>query len=361
MAALPPVKSRSASGRFSMFENFWGNRHAQSVLEGMIERERIPQTLLFAGLEGLGKATLVRRFAARLLGSPNKIDQDDLSLAANSALIAAREKLPADKRNDDPLFFGTHPDFLTFAPDGPLRQIGIPQMRLLKELAQYKPLHGARRIFLIDQADRAGEQAANSLLKTLEEPPEHLILILTAENVYDLLPTIRSRAVILNFSPLSNDDMKDFARARGLDNAERRIALSGGSPGIAASLDIDLYQKRRASMLALLKTGTGISSYGAWLPVSEALARSRSEKLETYLKLLYDLLRDIAILREGGEQIRNIDLKNDLNALARKVSRPWIIHAVRSVDEIVELLRRNIQKTIALDGLLMELRAGSKM
>ncbi|HEX4278985.1 MAG TPA: AAA family ATPase [Bryobacteraceae bacterium] len=339
-----------------MFENFLGNIHVQITLEGMIERERIPQTMLFAGLQGLGKATLARRFAARLLGEAEKIERDDLNLPENSNLILTREKLPADKRNEDPLFFGTHPDFLTFAPDGPLRQISIPQMRLLKERAQYKPLHGKRRIFLIDQADRAGEQAANSLLKTLEEPPDHLILILAAENVYDLLPTIRSRAVVLNFSPLTSDEMKDFARVRQLDDADRRIALSGGSPGVAASLDIDLYQRRRASMLALLKTGAGASSYAAWLPISEALGRSRSEKLELYLKLLYDLLRDITVLREGGTAIRNFDLRAELTALAGKVSRPWIIHAVKSVDEIATLLRRNIQKTIALDGLLMEMR-----
>jgi DNA polymerase III subunit delta' len=330
----------------------------QTTLAGMIERERIPQTMLFAGLEGLGKATLVRRFAARMLGSAEKIEQDDLSLPANANLITTREKLPADKRNDDPLFFGTHPDFLTFPPDGPLRQLSIPQMRMLKEMAQYKPLHGARRIFLIDQADRAGEQAANSLLKTLEEPPDHLILIMTAENVYDLLPTIRSRSVIMNFSPLPNEEMKDFARVRGLDNAERRIALSAGSPGVAASLDIELYQKRRASMLALLKTGAGLSTYAAWLPVSEALGRSRSEKLEWYLKLLYELLRDLTVLGEGGTAIRNADIRNDLSALAQRVSRAWIIHAVKSVDAIAELLRRNIQKTIALDGLLMALRSG---
>src|ERR1700723_1483451 len=225
-----------------MFENFLGNMHVQTTLEGMIERERIPQTMLFAGLEGLGKATLVRRFAARLLGSPEKIEHDDLSLSENVNLILGREKLPADKRNDDPLFFGTHPDFLTFAPDGPLRQIGIPQMRLLKERAQYKPLRGDRRIFLIDQADRAGEQAANSLLKTLEEPPDHLILIMTADNVYDLLPTIRSRSVLLNFSPLTNDDMKDFAAARDQSDVDSRIALAGGSPGVAATLDIELYR-----------------------------------------------------------------------------------------------------------------------
>jgi DNA polymerase-3 subunit delta' len=343
-----------------VFENYWGNLHVQITLEGMIERHRIPQTMLFAGLEGLGKATLARRFAARLLQSPEKIEHDDLSLPENTSLIAGREKLPSDKRNDDPLVFASHPDFLTFPPEGPLRQLSIPQMRLLKERAQFKPLKGTRRVFLIDQADRAGEQAANSLLKTLEEPPDHLIIILTAENVYDLLPTIRSRSVVLNFSPLTNEEMKDFAAVKQLDNAERRIALSGGSPGLAASLDIDLFQKRRASMLALLKTGSGVATFASWLPVSEALGRSKSEKLELYLKLLYDLLRDITVLREGGGgSIRNYDLKNDLTALAGKVSRAWILNAVKGVDEIAGLLRRNIQKSIALDGLLMRMKNGS--
>jgi DNA polymerase-3 subunit delta' len=341
------------------FDGFWGNLHVQNALAGMIDRERIPQTLLFAGLEGLGKATLSRRFAARLLGSPEKIELDDLSLPENASAIAAREKLPSDKRNDDPLVFASHPDFLTFPPDGPLRQIGIPQMRLLKERAQFKPLKGTRRVFLIDQADRAGEQAANSLLKTLEEPPDHLILIMTAENVYDLLPTIRSRSVILNFSPLANDEMQSFAAAKSLDNSERRIALSGGSPGIAATLDIELYQKRRASMLTLLKTGSGAASYAAWLPVSEALSRSKSEKLELHLKLLYDLLRDITLLHEGNQSIRNSDLRSDLSALARRVSRRWIIQSVKGVDEIAGLLRRNIQKSIALDGLLMKMRSAA--
>ncbi len=342
-----------------MFDNYFGNRHVQTALTGMIERERIPQTMLFAGLEGLGKATLARRFAARLLNSPEKIERDDLSLSENMSLIAGREKLPSDKRNDDPLVFSSHPDFLTFPPDGPLRQIGIPQMRMLKDRAQYKPLKGARRVFLIDQADRAGEQAANSLLKTLEEPPDHLILIMTAEYVYDLLPTIRSRSVILNFSPLTNDDMEAFARTRQLDNAERRIALSAGSPGVAASLDIELFQKRRASMLALLKTGAGAATYGSWLPISETLSRSKSEKLEWYLKLLYELLRDVMVLQEGGTAIRNFDLRSDLGTLAGRVSRPWIINAVKAVDEIAALLRRNIQKSIALDGLLMKMRGAA--
>ncbi|HLK49670.1 MAG TPA: DNA polymerase III subunit [Bryobacteraceae bacterium] len=340
-----------------MFENFWGNPRTVEALEQMIAQDRLAQTLLFSGPEGVGKATLSRRLAARLLGHAELIERDDLSLEPNQEIVSGRERWPADKRNEDPLLFASHPDFVTFAPDGPLRQISIQQTRLLKERAQYLPNRGSRRVFLIDHVDRANEQAANSLLKTLEEPPAHLVVIMTAENGYDLLPTIRSRAVPFYFSPLALEEMRAFVKARSLDQPERRIALAAGSPGLAVSLDLEMYDKRRSAMLALLKTAAGIAPFSAWLPVSEALGRSKSEKLELYLKALYDLLRDLLILREGSGAIRNQDIRRDLEALAAKIEFAWIRKAVGRVDEIAELLRRNIQKTIALDALIMELRA----
>jgi DNA polymerase III subunit delta' len=339
-----------------MFENFWGNAHVTAVLDRMIEQDRIPQTLLFAGSEGIGKATLARRFAARLLGDAGKIEQDDLSLPHNVAIVAGREKWQAEKRNEDPLLFASHPDFVTFPPDGPLRQISIPQMRQLKESAQFKPSRGSRRVFLIDHVDRAGDQAANSLLKTLEEPPDHLVIVLTAENAYDLLPTIRSRAAPIYFTPLSAAEMSAFVRARHLADPDRRIALAAGSPGVAVSLDLEQYDRRRAAMLALLRVAAGAAPFAEWMKYSESIARGRSEKLEFYLKVLYMLLRDLLILRESGGEIRNTDLRRELEALAGKIPAAWIGQAVKKVDELVELLRRNIQKTIALDALILDLR-----
>jgi DNA polymerase-3 subunit delta' len=342
-----------------MFDRFWGNRHVTGALEQMIAQDRLAQTLLFSGPEGVGKATLARRLGERLLPDPDRIEHDDLSLPENVETVADREKWPSEKRNEDPLLFASHPDFVTFAPDGPLRQIGIPQTRLLKENAQYLPLKGRRRIFLIDHVDRANEQAANSLLKTLEEPPDHLIVIMTAENAYDLLPTIRSRAVPFHFAPLSREEMEAFVKARGLDRPERRIALAAGSPGVAISLDLDAYEKRRGAMLVLLKVAAGAAPFGAWAPVSEAIARSRSEKLELYLKVLYELLRDLLLLHAGGAEIRNQDIRRELDPLAARIEFAWLRRAVAKVDEILELVRRNIQKGIALDALIVELRQGA--
>jgi DNA polymerase-3 subunit delta' len=339
-----------------MFDSFHGNSKVAEALEEMIATGRIPQTMLFSGPEGIGKATLARRFGARLLGAPGKIERDDPSLPHNAEYIAEREKWPAEKRNEDPLLFASHPDFVTFAPDGPLRQLSIQQMRLLKERAQFKPSRGDRRVFLIDQIDRANEQAANSLLKTLEEPPDHLILIMTAANPYDLLPTIRSRAVPFHFAPLTRAEMRQVVGTRELDHPERRIALAQGSPGVAISIDLESYDRRRAAMLALLETAAGTSPFADWLKQAEA-AGSRQEKLENWLRVLYILLEDLLVLRHSGAEIRNEDLRGELELLAARVPFSWIRKAVCKTDELAEFARRNIQKTIALDAFVMELRA----
>ncbi len=323
----------------------------------MIRRGRIAQTLLLSGAEGVGKATLARRFGARLLGHSEKIELDDLSVEGNASLIADREKWTADKRNEDPLFFASHPDFLTFPPDGPLRQITIQQMRLLKDRAQLKPLKGDWRVFLIDGIDRANEQAANSLLKTLEEPPPHLILIMTARNPYDLLPTIRSRAVPFRLSPLSEAEMREFIEFRGLEHPDRRRKLAEGSPGLAVSLDLEAYDRRRTAMLALLKVASGVDSFGDWLKHSDSIAARRTEKLDSYLEVLYLLLEDVLRLSNGVKIIRNEDIRVELESLSRRVSFDWIRAAVAKVDELIDLVRRNIQKSIALDALAVELRA----
>src|SRR5271170_4640947 len=319
-----------------MFPNFYGNNFVARTLAAMASGERIPQTILFGGMEGVGKATLVRRFAAVLLGRADLIEQDDLSLQSNQDIIGDRQKWTSENRNDDPLFFGSHPDFLTFPPDGPLQQISIEQMRLLKERAQYQPLHGTRRVFLIDHIDRANEQAANSLLKILEEPPEHLILLLAAENAYDLLPTIRSRAVSFHLSPLSNAEMTAFAGSRGFADVERRIALAAGSPGLAVSMDLEVYDERRTAMLKLLEAAAGGAPFAEWAKYAEAMAPRKSEKLDALLTILYVLLEDVLLLAEGPAEIRNADIRRDLEALAGRVSFRWIRAAVSRADELSE-------------------------
>lgn len=338
------------------FPNFYGNSSVAETLAHMMERGKIAQTILLSGPEGIGKATLARRFAAALLGDAQKIEQDDLSLPQNLDIVEQRERWPADKRNDDPLLFSTHPDFITFAPDGPLRQITIQQMRLLRERAQFKPLRGSRRVFLIDHLERANEQSANSLLKVLEEPPEHLIILSTVENLYDVLPTIRSRSVVMQMSRLSDAEMSEFGRSRNLPDMETRIALSEGSPGLAATLDLEQFRERRSLMLTAFECGANLSPFATWVQHSENFGARKSEKLETYLKIGYGVLEDTLAALYGKPPVRNRDAEQRIVALSNAVNFAWIERAVRFVDELVVMVRRNIQKTAALDAMIINLR-----
>ena len=337
-------------------ENFFGNLALAETLAHMAEQDRVPQTILLGGPEGVGKATLARRFGMLLVGDAEKIERDDLSLPANVEVIETREKWPAEKRNDDPLFFSTHPDFVTFAPDGPLAQITIQQMRLLRERAQLRPLRGNRRVFVIDHLERANEQAANSLLKVLEEPPEHLIIIGTTENLYDLLPTIRSRSVVFQLGRLSEDEMQAFARARNLTDSDARIVLAGGSPGVAVKLDLAQFRERRALIVSALECGSQIEPFSTWVAQSESFLSRKSEKLETYLKLAYSVLEDVLRAHQGCPAVISRDIQQRITAIGQKITFEWIERAVKLVDELVEMARRNIQKGPAMDAFVIGLR-----
>lgn len=337
------------------FKDFFGNSSVAETLAQTIEQNRIPQTILLSGPEGVGKATLARRFAAALLGDAEKIERDDLSLQANLELIEERERWTSEKRAEDPLLFSSHPDFVTFSPEGPLRQLSIQQMRLLRTRAQFKPLHGTHRVFLIDHLDRANEQAANSLLKVLEEPPEHLVIIATAENLYDLLPTIRSRSIVLQMSRLSETEMRNFVEYRKLPDADLRITLSEGCPGLAVTLDIERFRERRELILAALECGAGLRPFSTWVQYSESFASRKSEKLDLYLKLAYGVLEDVLSVSQGGCPIRNRDIGSRIDAISQRVNFTWIERAVVYLDELVEMVRRNIQKVPALDAMIIKL------
>lgn len=352
-----------------MFRNFFGNQAAAAALERMIAGGRIAQTILLAGPEGVGKATLARRFAARLLAAEApaaeaetaaKVEKDDLSLPENRKIIEEREKWPSEKRAEEPLYFATHPDFVTICPEGPLRQISIQQMRLARSRAQLRPLKGRWRVFLIDRMDRAGAQAADALLKTLEEPPGHLAVLLTAVNPFELPATIRSRSVIFWMTPLSGAEMEEAARAFGWKDARRRIAMAGGCPGVAATLDLEEHERRRGLALAMLEAAAGTASFAQWVKSSQGMLGGKTDKLSHYARAMYGLLEDVLALHSGGARVANEEMRERLEKLAGRVTFEWLREAVRQVDEWDGLERRNVQKAAAADYFVTGLAASAR-
>ncbi len=352
------MSSNPSAGDQPRIQDFAGNAAICLMLEQMAASGRIPQALLFCGPEGVGKATLARRFGRLLLDHPERIEQDDLSLPANRERLEERLSLASDKRADDPLFFASHPDFFTYPPDGPLRQISIQQMRTMKEHAQFSPLKGRRRVFVLDQLDRANEQAANSLLKILEEPPPYLLLVGTVTNPFDLLPTIRSRSVMLTLNRLADEEVESLLLARGFEakEAKERARLALGCPGKALELDLEAHRKRAAAMLTLLEVAAGRKPFSEWIRQGEATVAKKQERVEDYLETLLALLQEIIHLRANGPLRRYPEYREALEALSTKVELGWIRRASAKVEEISRFQRRSAQRSPAFDDFVVELQ-----
>ncbi len=349
-----------------------GHEHIASALWRMVREDCLPQTLLFAGPNGVGKATLARHLAAginceRGPGPPcgecstcRRIFEADLSLPEYHQLFASRRKLTAAKRNASPLLVSTYSDFLIFPPDGPMRVIGIDQARLLRSHAKLKPSEGRRRIFVIDEVDRATPEAANALLKTLEEPAPELTIVLTTENPYLLPATIRSRSIPFYFAPLSADQIQTFLSLRddiGAEDRTRLAAWSGGSPGVALSLDMEQFLRRRKAMLALISTALSMGKFAQLAGEIEALARKQSEEIDVLAAVLTSLLRDLLRLHlHVATGLVHADIADELQRLASRANFGWTERAMVALGELERLQHSNIQKQMALEAYALSLQ-----
>ncbi len=350
-----------------------GHDHIASALWRMVGEDRLPQTLLFAGPRGVGKATLARHLAAGINcetrpGPPcgecspcRRILAADLSLPEYRQLDESRRKMPAAKRNTSPLLIATYSDFLIFPPDGPMRLIGIEQARLLRSQARLKPSEGRRRIFLIDQADRATSEASNALLKTLEEPAPELTIVLTTQNPYLLPATIRSRSIPFYFARLSDEQIQTFLGSRGdvdEDDKKKLAAWSGGSPGVALSLDVDEFLRRRKAMLALVATALSLGEFARLAAEIEALARKQSEGIDVLADVVASLLRDLLRLHlHMSTGLTHTDIAPELRQMASRANFGWTERAMVTLGELERLQQLNIQKQMALEAYALSLQA----
>jgi DNA polymerase-3 subunit delta' len=215
-----------------MRENLIGHDACEKELLGMIHAGRLPHALLLTGLRGIGKATLAYRLA-RFLLSPQEEEGASLfgeALPVESLHVAAEH--PIFRR----VAIGSHPDLLVLEAE----DIKIEQARHVGEFLSLTPGESKWRVVIIDSIDAMNRNAANALLKTLEEPPGHTMLILVSHNPGMLLPTIRSRCRTLRLAPLNSGG---FARVLGqmkpelgMEDTQTWSLLSGGAPGVAIAL-----------------------------------------------------------------------------------------------------------------------------
>jgi hypothetical protein len=155
---------------------------------------------------------------------------------------------------------------------------------------------------------------------------------------------------------LSDEELRAFADWRQLPDRDARIAVAEGCPGLAATIDLPLYRERRALMLAAFECGAGVIPFSQWVSQSESFNSRKSEKLDLYFHIGYGLLEDLLSLNQNRPPTRNRDVHSRLTAIANRIEFQWLQNAASILDELVLMVRRNIQKTAALDSLVVKLR-----
>ena len=323
------------------FHDFVGNTSILESIQQQLSENRIPSSVLFTGISGIGKWTLAH-YISKALNC--KEFTNDFCDSCTSCLKVNQK---------------VHLDVKTYSPDGTF--IKINQMRELNREVFFKPFEGRYRVFIIDQAHYLRIEAANAILKTLEEPPETSIIILITNSPNDLIATIRSRCQLFHFSPLDPLTLQKLLQQRSIFSSQdiplvERI--SEGSLGKALTLDLNQYRKSREKLMISLDACINHFSYHRGRKIMEYLTSvNQKEHFISNLEILYKLLRDIFILKidPSTETITNIDLKDELNTLSGQVTFAQIHSATQSLDWLSKGLERNLNKTLALDRFLFTL------
>jgi DNA polymerase-3 subunit delta' len=361
------------------FQDFLGNTQTVTHLRESIRAARFPHSLILSGPRGAGKYTL-SLMLAQAFNCLNQPETDGLpdfcgvcsncvriGEAANleervAEAVEARDDLRETDKRETRILIQTHPDVLIVPPDPPQLLIKMGQVRQVIHVAYYRPPVEAKRTFTIFTSSAFMREAANSLLKVLEEPPEHTSLIVLTENPQELLPTIRSRCVIHRLSALPVAELEALlaTRRRLLKPQDRALAarLAEGAVGRALTIDLDAYLASRQDALVILRTALREPDYTQLFHATESYRAGADgqEKSINLLRALGSLIEDLLLMVAGTPRlIRNIDLEAELGRLAQGLTVDWIDGASRALAQVESGMRRNLLRSLSLDAMAVGL------
>jgi DNA polymerase-3 subunit delta' len=355
------------------FSDFHGNADVVHRLREMLAHDRFPQAVILSGPEGSGKYTLALMLARVLNclspvttnGLPDfcgkcanctRIGQGENLDALSAEAVEARENLKETDKKETRLFIQTHPDVLIIPPDPPQLMIKVDQVRRVINTIYFRPAEAKERVYIFTDSAFMKE-AANSLLKILEEPPEFATIFLLTENPGELLPTLRSRSMVVTLAALSAPEIEQYLAKHQPDwkTSQRTLVarLSEGAVGRARSFDLGAYTAARSHALILLKSALQSSEHSELFKTTEtyrAGAEGR-EKTDRLLRTLYSLLQDLMFLNSGTpDLVRNIDIQGELKKLSESANFEWIASASDRLAEVERGMRRNLLRSLALDA-----------
>lgn len=322
------------------FDTIVGHDMVKHVLHRMIQANRVPHALLFLGPDHLGKESMAYALVRYLLCQGNR----ESSCQCNACIKISRN---------------THVDVRIIKPHGPTRQILIDDIRELQDYVYLTPTEGDKKIVIFKEADRLTVSASNCLLKVLEEPPPHLLIILLTAHPHVLLPTIRSRCTPLRFGPVGPDVLEPWLiEQAGCTPEKATIAalLSEGRPGVALDIATGTALQQRETMLQELAVFDEQGFAALFRVVNQMFAHDPS--LPELAGLLLSWFRDLLLSHYAPGEDHLLIHKDQAQRIGQEATCYNPEALFRAVEHLCALrrlsTRKMIDKNLALEVALVD-------
>ena len=290
-----------------MFQNILGNDKIKNLLQESVNNNKVSHIYLFVGKSGIGKKMIAKEFAKAIL-----------CLGDNKYCDNCKSCLEFDGQNN--------PDFFIVEPDG--NTIKIDQIRNMQKGVQEKPIISRSKVYIIDNADFMTKEAQNALLKTLEEPPEFVTIILIGENENEFLTTIKSRCMIIHFNSISDSDMEKYLQENyNMNVTSNMLDVFQGSIGKA----IELKDKQEE-----------------YLIIEQAIENIEKEDL-------IDLIKKLDILYTSKDEI--FDMLDYINIILLKKSKENVKYTdcIKIVENTKRRIDQNANYDMSIDNMLFNI------
>ncbi len=326
------------------FQDVIGHNTVVNLLKRALVNQRVNHAYLFVGPEGVGKELIAVQFAKAI----NCLkDTDDSCGGCRSCRKFAS---------------GNHPDFQIIRPAE--NSIGIEEIRALQKDMVYKPYESSRKIYIIDDAEMMTPEGANSLLKTLEEPPEYAVLILITAQKDSILPTLISRCQLIQFSKLSQEELRTFLQNQSTDvedlKLEEILQLAEGSIGQAFKLleDGQIWDDRKLLLDFLFKLGdkTNLEIYELLQNLNLGKDLRQWDRLLRIVKTFY---RDLMILKTMDEPdlVINRSYFADMQQIKSQYSGEDLEKVIKLIERTNNVIMTNVDRELAFEVMLHKIKA----